>query len=251
MATHSVNLLLLFLLSSFISILTPMAARANDEAALLAFKAAAIRGGYGDPLASWNGSANGYCSWEGVRCRGWNQQVVALNLPSRGLTGVLSPAIGNLTSLRILNLTKNEFSGDIPPSLGRLHHLRVLDLSRNTFSGEIPLNLTSCMNLKIMALEHNQLCGRVPSEIGDNLIALGTLLLEYNNLTGAIPSSLGNLSSLVDLELTHNQLEGTIPPSLGNIRGIHFLSLADNNLSAAELNSESLNNPANPPLRWH
>lgn len=66
MRSLTLSLLLLLLLLS--------TASANDEAALLAFKAAAIGGGgyAGDPLASWNGSsaAGGYCSWEGVRCRG-------------------------------------------------------------------------------------------------------------------------------------------------------------------------------------
>jgi len=82
------------------------AADAADEAALLAFKAAAV-GGNSDALASWNGSTDGgYCSWEGVRCRGRHRRVVAMSLPSYGLTSVLSPAVGNLSSLRILDLQR-------------------------------------------------------------------------------------------------------------------------------------------------
>lgn len=104
---------LLPLLCISISISMLAAASANEEAALLAFKAAAIDGvGNGDPLASWNGSAaaaGGYCSWEGVKCwgRGGHRQVVELSLPYRGLTGFLSPAIGNLSSLRTINLNKS------------------------------------------------------------------------------------------------------------------------------------------------
>ncbi|KAK3163904.1 hypothetical protein QOZ80_1AG0009960 [Eleusine coracana subsp. coracana] len=117
---QSVILLLLLPLSFLISCSELVATKAGDEAALLAFKAAA----YSDALASWNRStAGGFCSWEGVRCGRRHQRVVALRLPSYGLTGVLSPAIGNLTSLRTLNLSKNGFSGDIPASLGRLYHL--------------------------------------------------------------------------------------------------------------------------------
>lgn len=105
LAWQSVSLLL-FLLSSTISILTPAVARANDEAALLAFKAAAISGGDDNPLAWWNASTGGYCSWEGVRCGGRHQRVVALSLPSYGLIGILSPVVGNLTSLNTLNLSR-------------------------------------------------------------------------------------------------------------------------------------------------
>jgi hypothetical protein len=132
----------------------------GDEAALLAFKAAVISGGHGDdPLALWNttsGTDGGdYCGWEGVPFGGGGEgegegsgrrrRVVALSLPSRGLTGVLSPAVGNLTSIRMLNLTFNWFQGTIPASIGRLVRLKTLDLSYNTFSGALPANLSSCV----------------------------------------------------------------------------------------------------------
>jgi len=95
MAKHSVSLLLLMILSSFMSISTLLTAEADDGATLLAFKAAAIGGaGYGAALASWNSSNGGFCSWEGVRCRGRHRRVVALSLPSHGLAGILSPTVG-------------------------------------------------------------------------------------------------------------------------------------------------------------
>ena len=148
---HSSVSLLLLLLSASMSITTLLPAKANDEAALLAFKAAAV-GGHGDTLVSWNGSAGGFCSWEGVKC-GAKGRVVSLSLPSQGLTGVLSLAVGNLSSLRLLNLSSNWFStGGIPASLGCLHRLQALDLSNNAFSGELPANLSSCINLMFMAL---------------------------------------------------------------------------------------------------
>ncbi|CAL4964713.1 unnamed protein product [Urochloa decumbens] len=224
---------MLLLLSASISISTPVAAQANDEAALLTFKAAAISSGSrSDALASWNGSTSGFCSWEGVRCGGKHRRVVSLSLPSQGLTGVLSPAVGNLSSLRFLNLSSNCFiSGDIPASLARLHHLNVLDLSNNAFSGEVPANLSSCTNLVFMALRSNQLSGRVPPEFGDKLTRLKVVDLWNNSLTGVIPVSLGNLSSLTVLALAINHLEGTIPPGLGGIVGLQWLTLAENNLS--------------------
>jgi hypothetical protein len=89
----------------------------GDGAALLAFKAAAIGGGHHNhnpllPSWTWNStSTGGFCSWEGVRCGARHRRVVALTLPSYGLTGTLSPATGNLTFLRTLNLTSNAFQG--------------------------------------------------------------------------------------------------------------------------------------------
>ncbi|XP_062186651.1 probable LRR receptor-like serine/threonine-protein kinase At3g47570 [Phragmites australis] len=231
MAMESMTLLLL--LSASMSISTLVAGEAKDEAALLAFKAAAVSGSPGNPLASWNSSSTGgFCSWDGVTCGGRHRRVVALSLSSHGLTGILSPAVGNLSFLRVLNLGFNGFSGDIPASLGRLRRLQALNLSYNIFSGELPANLTSWTSLRIMALASNHLRGCLPPELGDKLTRLETLLLWGNNLTGTIPVSLANLSSLSDLELGYNQLEGAIPPGLDSILGLQFLDFAFNRLSS-------------------
>jgi len=229
MATRSACLLLLLTASIFFSML--LAADADDEVALLAFKVAAV-GGNSKALPSWNRSTDGgYCTWEGVRCRGRHHRVVALSLPSHGLTGVLSPAVGNLSSLRILNLPDNEFSGNIPTSLGRLGHLRILNLSQNAFSGPLPANLSSCTSLMAMDLRFNQLSGSVPPEFGHKLMSIKILSFRNNSLTGSIPVSLGNLSSLGVLGLAFNQFVGTIPHNLGILEDLRFLGLAYNNLS--------------------
>ncbi|CAL4977873.1 unnamed protein product [Urochloa decumbens] len=234
MAMPSVNLLSLLLLCACVS------TQADDEAALLAFKAAAIAGGTdgGDPLASWNGSGGtgGLCSWEGVRCGRRHRRVVALSLPSQGLTGTLSPAIGNLTFMRELNLSSNWFRGDIPESIGHLVRLQTLDLSVNTFSGALPANLSSCASLMILRLASNQLHGSIPVEIGHKLRSIQKLSFANNSLTGAIPGSLANMSSLYFLNLNANQLDGLIPLELGSIggcdKGLENLYLGDNKLQA-------------------
>nr|AGT17283.1 kinase [Saccharum hybrid cultivar R570] len=239
MATRSVKMLLLLVPFSM-SIWNLAAGQANDdEVALLAFKAAATSGSSDDPLASWNRSTGQYCSWEGVRCGGRHRRVVELSLPSHGLTGFLSPAVGNLSSLRVLNLTTNRLSGAIPASLGRLRHLRALNLSLNGFSGELPANLTSCTRLAVLGLQSNQLHGRIPSDLG-KLTRLETLILWQNRLTGAIPATLGNMSSLGFLSLAFNQLEGTIPPGLGGIAGLHKLDLAFASLNNLVLSGNQL-----------
>ncbi|XP_062193188.1 probable LRR receptor-like serine/threonine-protein kinase At3g47570 [Phragmites australis] len=200
----------------------------GDEAgALLAFKAELAGRGSG-VLPSWNGST-GLCGWEGVGCsRG---RVVSLSLPSYGLTGALSPAIGNLTGLQTLNLSSNWFQGEVPASIGRLVYLQTLDLSYNAFSGTLPANLSSCVSLLFLRLSSNQLRGHIPVELGDKLTSLQKLSLANNSLTGAIPGSLANLSSLYFLDLTTNQLEGPIPAELGSMGGLQVLELFENKLS--------------------
>ncbi|XP_015694001.1 receptor kinase-like protein Xa21 [Oryza brachyantha] len=206
-------------------------AEGEDAAALLAFKAAAVGGG--GVLASWNGSAAGVCSWEGVRCDRL-RRVVALSLRGQDLSGTLSPAVGNLTSLRVLNLSYNWLHGEIPASLGRLRLLGTLDLSFNTFSGDVPGNLTSCTSLKNLLLGSNNLTGRIPAELGNTLTGLQRLGLDNNSFIGHWPASLANLTSLRYLSLRMNSLEGTIPPSFGsNMPRLRSIDICSNNLSGA------------------
>nr|AGT15911.1 LRR-kinase protein [Saccharum hybrid cultivar R570] len=204
---------------------------ASDEASsLLAFKAELAGSSSSGVLASWNAST-GVCRWEGVACSGGGGQVVSLSLPSYGLAGALSPAIGNLTFLRTLNLSSNWFQGEIPESIGRLARLQALDLSYNALSGTLPASLSSCVSLLLLSLSSNQIHGRIPVELGNKLTYLRGLLLANNSLTGAIPGSLGNLSSLDYLDLTDNQLEGPVPHELGSIGGLQTLFLFGNSLS--------------------
>ncbi|OEL30577.1 putative LRR receptor-like serine/threonine-protein kinase [Dichanthelium oligosanthes] len=102
-----------------------------------------------DSLVSWN-SSNHPCSWRGIGCGSRHPirlAVVELNLSSLGLSGNVSPFLGNLTYLRTLDLAENQLVGRIPRELGRLGRLRVLNLTRNLLQGEIPLQ------------GNNKLCG--------------------------------------------------------------------------------------------
>jgi len=118
----------------------------DDERALLAFKAK--MSGHSGALDSWNKSTS-YCSWEGVTCgRRHRWRVVGLNLSSQGLAGTISPAIGNLTFLRLLDLSYNSLQGEIPASIGSLRRLRGLHLVQNTLTGVIPSNISRCISLR-------------------------------------------------------------------------------------------------------
>jgi len=81
--------------------------QASDHTALLFFKSCV----WGN-LSDWGSSK--MCDWTGVTCdsRG---HVIYLLLSNSNLTGIISPAIGNLSALRRLDLHSNQLSGSIPP----------------------------------------------------------------------------------------------------------------------------------------
>lgn len=201
----------------------------GDERALVAFKEkVSDRSGV---LASWNQSVS-YCTWEGVRCsKRHRSRVVVLDLHSQGLSGTISPAIGNLTFLRYLDLSINPLHGEIPPSIGSLRRLEYLGLQRNMLTGAIPINISRCTSLRSMTIADNKgLQGSIPAEIGD-MPSLSVLQLYNNSLTGTIPSLLGNLSQLTKLSLAANHLQGSIPEGIGNNPNLGFLQLAINNFT--------------------
>ncbi|KAM0855230.1 hypothetical protein ACQ4PT_049933 [Festuca glaucescens] len=101
------------MLWSLVAVLMIAMVRAGDEAVLLAFKAQ-LSDGASPTLSSWNDRAH-FCSWEGVMCSHLRPVwVVELRLNSSGLTGELSPALGNLTFLQTLDLSFNWLNGEIP-----------------------------------------------------------------------------------------------------------------------------------------
>ncbi|OMO84972.1 hypothetical protein CCACVL1_10529 [Corchorus capsularis] len=89
-------------------------------------------------LRSWNDSGYGVCSggWAGIKCL--KGQVIAIQLPWRGLGGRISEKIGQLQALRKLSLHDNVLGGPVPRSLGFLPNLRGIYLFNNRLSGSIP-----------------------------------------------------------------------------------------------------------------
>ncbi|TVU42698.1 hypothetical protein EJB05_09118, partial [Eragrostis curvula] len=201
----------------------------GDREALLTFKEGLFD--TSGSLSSWNSTDTNYCQWAGVTCSIRHPgRVVSLSLPSRGLDGSISPAVGNLTFLRALDLRSNMLSGEVPRTIGRLHRLRQLVIQNNSLHGEIPQELGNCSNLVDMNLAANQLQGRIPDVLG-SVSRLQYLNLTYNNLVGGIPASIGNLSSLVFLSFYQNNLEGTVPEVLSHLVHLQFIQVARNNLS--------------------
>jgi len=76
-------------------------------------------------------------SFEGVACND-RRKVANISLQGRGLSGKLSPAIGDLKSLSGLYLHYNSISGEIPAEIANLTEVVDLYLNVNNFSGIIP-----------------------------------------------------------------------------------------------------------------
>ncbi|KAK3425606.1 hypothetical protein EUGRSUZ_F02244 [Eucalyptus grandis] len=199
----------------------------TDRLALLAFKAGIIEDPF-DVVNSWNDSI-GFCQWYGVTCSRRHQRVTVLDLQSHGLSGSISPHIGNLSFLRELRLQNNSFSHEIPTQVGQLRRLRILLLANNSFVGEIPKNISICSNLVSLVLQFNQLIGEIPTEIG-NLSSLVFLSLTLNNLGGSIPHVLGHLTNLQVFAFGGNKLSGTIPSSLLNLSSLVHFDVGNNRL---------------------
>nr|CAB3449431.1 unnamed protein product [Digitaria exilis] len=88
-------------------------------------------------MAQWDITSVDPCTWSMVACSP-DKFVISLQMANNGLSGTLSPSIGNLSHLQTLSLQNNKISGDIPSEIGKLTNLNVLDLSSNEFVGDIP-----------------------------------------------------------------------------------------------------------------
>ncbi|KAF8411901.1 hypothetical protein HHK36_004459 [Tetracentron sinense] len=243
-------------------------------------------------MAEWEntpptwGKSNDPCGepWEGVTCK--NSRVTALGLSSMGLKGTLSGDIGglselisldlssnpgltgpltprlgdlqnlsilivlgcsftgnipkelgNLPELSFLALNSNNFTGAIPPSLGNLAKLYWLDLADNQLSGSIPVSTATTPGLDLLLhakhfhFNKNQLSGRIPPTLFSSEMKLIHILFDGNQLTGSIPSTLGLVQTLEVLRLDRNYLSGSVPSNLNNLTHISELNLAVNKLS--------------------
>ncbi|XP_071724610.1 probable LRR receptor-like serine/threonine-protein kinase At5g45780 isoform X2 [Rutidosis leptorrhynchoides] len=136
-------------------------------------------------MNGWDINSVDPCTWNMVACSS-EAFVVSLEMASTGLSGMLSPSIGNLSHLRTLLLQNNELSGPIPPEIGQLSELKTVDLSGNHFNGEIPSSLGLLSHLSYLRLSRNKLSGQIPKLVAE-LSGLSFLDLSFNNLSGPTP----------------------------------------------------------------
>ncbi|CAN6179020.1 unnamed protein product [Urochloa humidicola] len=212
----------------------PPAVSDDDRSALLAFLSN-VSADPGGALADWGRSPE-FCNWTGVTCgrgRGPSRRrVTQLVLSSKGLSGVISPALGRLAFVTVLDLSSNAFAGAIPLELGALSMLTQLSLTNNLLEGAIPAGLGFLQRLYYLDLSGNRLAGVIPATLFCNCSALQYLDLANNSLAGDIPySGECRLPSLRFLLLWSNSLSGEIPPALANSPILEWVDFESNYLS--------------------
>nr|KYP37606.1 putative LRR receptor-like serine/threonine-protein kinase At3g47570 family [Cajanus cajan] len=228
---HFASLLILLSLqlhNLFIGVSSATLSITTDTEALISFKSQ-LSNDTLNTLSSWNHNSSP-CNWTGVLCDRLGQRVTDLDLSGLGLSGHLSPYIGNLSSLQTLQLQNNQLTGVIPDQIGNLLSLRVLNLSSNMFEGKLPSNISHLIDLQLLDLSSNRILSMIPDDIS-SLKKLEVLKLGRNSLYGAIPASLGNISSLKNISFGTNSLTGWIPSDLGRLHDLIELDLTLNNLN--------------------
>ncbi|TXG58059.1 hypothetical protein EZV62_015888 [Acer yangbiense] len=194
----------------------------NDAAALQSLKDS-----WRNTPPSWAKSNDPCQDWEGVSCN--NSRVTALDFSfNKGLTGSLSPRLGDLQKLSVLILAGCSFTGNIPDELGNLADLSFLALNSNNFSGRIP---TSLGKLSKFHFNKNQLSGSISPQLFSYDMVLIHVFLDGNQLTGTIPDSLGSVQTLEVLRLDRNDLSDKVPSNLNNLTNLNELNLAHNNFT--------------------
>jgi len=168
-----------------------------DGRALLQFKHDALEGDLQNgALSTWGSNTSSYCDWAGVVCNtDMPRRVIALNITNIALNGNLSSALANLSLLENLTLSSTNLRGLIPPAFGKLSNLRILELFNNSLTGPIPPELADCKNLTSLFLEYNHLSGLLSPLLG-SLRQLEILSFKENNISGTLPDSLGNCVNL-------------------------------------------------------
>ncbi|RWR75584.1 putative LRR receptor-like serine/threonine-protein kinase isoform X2 [Cinnamomum micranthum f. kanehirae] len=153
-----------------------------------------------------------------------------LALGGLNFKGPIPPAIGSLTSLKILDLSSNGHNDSQSiQGLCKLKNLQELDLCCNEFEGMIPLCLSNLTNLQLLDLSYNQFSGKIPASLTAGLSSLLYFSLAYNRFSGLFTlGSFAHLSKLKGLELSNNDLEvETEYPPWNSAFQLKFLGLSN------------------------
>ncbi|KAG2391074.1 Receptor-like protein [Vigna angularis] len=125
------------------------------------------------------------------------------------LSGDISSALCNASTLSILNLASNNLTGLIPQCLGTFHSLRALDLQDNNLYGSIPDNFSKGNSFETLKLNGNKLKGPLPRSLA-HCTKLEVLDLENNNIEDMFPYCLETLPNLRVLSLRSNKFHGVV-----------------------------------------
>jgi|UniRef100_A0A2N9G9K4 Leucine-rich repeat (LRR) protein len=186
-----------------------------------------------NPNLNWSSSVD-CCIWEGIDCDDVGA-VTGISLPSRGLTGPISPSIINLTNLSQLNLSHNSLSGSLPTGFfSSLSRLQIVDLSYNHLSGDLTSSSTSSV-LQTVDLSYNRFNGTIhPSFLQSAVAFLISFNVSHNSFRGSFPTSKlcnNNNTSLKLLDFSYNSFDGQISQGLGLCSKLEIFRAGFNNLS--------------------
>ncbi|KAF4395312.1 receptor protein-tyrosine kinase CEPR1 [Cannabis sativa] len=211
----------------------------------------------GATLDNWyvgSGAKKPICNFSGIECDSGGQ-VIKIDMYGWSLSGTFPSNICYyLPKLRVLRLGRNRISGEFPttivnctqleeldmsylyltgtlPDFSGMKKLRILNLSYNFFQGKFPISVVNLTNLEVLNFNENGNfeLWRLPESIA-NLKKLKSMVLTTCMVYGEIPRSIGNMTSLVDLELSGNFISGKIPAEIGLLKNIKLLELYYNQL---------------------
>ncbi|KAM4083665.1 hypothetical protein ACB094_08G073300 [Castanea mollissima] len=209
----------------------------DEVKALQAIKSSLI-----DPnktLSNWDQGDPCTSNWTGVVCNNTIPDdgylhVQQLQLLHMNLSGSLSPALGQLSNLKILDFMWNSISGTIPKEIGSITSLELLLLNGNQLTGFLPEELGNLPNLNRIQIDENHISGPIPTSFA-NLNATQHFHMNNNSISGQIPHELSRLPNLFHFLLDNNNLSGYLPPEFSELPQLRILQLDNNNFNGATI----------------
>ncbi|XP_057974029.1 receptor protein-tyrosine kinase CEPR1 [Malania oleifera] len=211
----------------------------------------------GKPMSNWDATGEeGYCNYTGISCN-IQGYVTMIDISHWSLSGQFPADVCSyLPKLQVLRLSHNHIHGDFPntivncsfleeldmsynhltgklPDFSPMMPLRVFDMSDNFFTGEFPVSVGNLTNLEELYCNENEgfNAWKLPDSMFPKLTKLKAMILTTCKLSGRIPPSIGNMTSLTNLQLSGNYLPGQIPKEIGLLKNLKMLELYYNRLA--------------------
>ncbi|KAA8524852.1 hypothetical protein F0562_011275 [Nyssa sinensis] len=142
----------------------------------------------------------------------------------------LGTLVQNLTRISELSLSSVSISSEVPNVLANLPSLTTILLKNCGLHGEFPIGIFHLPKLQVLSVRFNQnLSGYLPEFHQSGPVKI--LKLAGTSFFGKLPNSIGNLSSLSELDLSECNFSGSLPASLSNLTQLTFLHLTNNSFN--------------------
>ncbi|XP_010475520.1 PREDICTED: probable LRR receptor-like serine/threonine-protein kinase At1g07560 [Camelina sativa] len=129
--------------------------------------------------------------WDGLTCEYTNMstppRIHSLDLSSSELTGIIVPAIQNLTELQRLDVSNNNLTGGVPEFLAEMKSLLVINLSGNDLSGSVPQALLDKVKKGL----------KLNIEGNPNLCSSGSCNKKKDSIMLPVVASLASLAAII------------------------------------------------------